>query len=278
MIRREYGDWDATQYYDSDEYFRSYLNVISQEVRIASTGTGPARLGGRRFYSDQNLRENFYSDFTDAAGIGGIVLTKYGQNANSFGEFGQVNYQFNDAFKATLGVREDHETRELVNLNTGFLTGPPIPSFTGSLNPPSTTSNLPSGKFELDYTPAAGTLIYESISRGVKSGRLHRAQHHDRASADPFEPEKLTAYEIGVKSDSPGRCAWTRRCSTTATRISRFWARCSTYASDSYIGRFVNADSRISGGEVEVEWRPLGRACPSRNTPDLPRATTPARC
>jgi iron complex outermembrane recepter protein len=29
------------------------------------------------------------------------------------------------------------------------------------------------------------------------------------------------------------------------------------YGSDSYIGRFVNADSRISGGEVELEWRPL---------------------
>src|SRR5665213_4311250 len=28
MIRREYSDWDSTQYYDSDEYFRSDLNVF----------------------------------------------------------------------------------------------------------------------------------------------------------------------------------------------------------------------------------------------------------
>jgi hypothetical protein len=41
MIRREYSDWDATQYYDSDEYFRSNLDVFSQELRIASTGPGP---------------------------------------------------------------------------------------------------------------------------------------------------------------------------------------------------------------------------------------------
>ena len=28
-------------------------------------------------------------------------------------------------------------------------------------------------------------------------------------------------------------------------------------ASQSYVGRFVNANSRIAGGEVEVEWRPI---------------------
>src|SRR5271155_3912600 len=106
MIRREYSDWDATQYYDSDEYFRSYFDVISEEARIASTGTGPFSWVGGVFYSDQRLQENFYSDFSDAANIVGIVLTKYDQNANSFGEFGQIDYKFNDAVKATLGVRE----------------------------------------------------------------------------------------------------------------------------------------------------------------------------
>ncbi len=28
-------------------------------------------------------------------------------------------------------------------------------------------------------------------------------------------------------------------------------------ASQSFIGRFVNANSRISGGEMDLEWRPL---------------------
>ena len=74
-----------------------------------------------------------------------------------------------DALKGTFGVREDHETRELIGLNTGFLI-PSIPSFTGGALGGSTTSNLPSGKIELDYKPVADTLIYWSISRGVKSG------------------------------------------------------------------------------------------------------------
>jgi iron complex outermembrane recepter protein len=258
MIRREYSDWDATQYYDSDEYFRSYLNVISEEARIASTGSGPLSWVAGVFYSDQRLEENFYSDFSDAAGIGGIVLTKYGQNANSIGEFGQADYRFNDAFKVTLGVREDHETRELVNLNTGFLTGPPIPTFTGVLNPPSTTSNLPSGKFELDYTPVAGTMVYESISRGVKSGGFTAHNTVSAPAVDPFKPERLTAYEVGVKSDLTQTLRVDAAAFYYRYRDQQLLGKIYDAASDSYIGQFVNANSRISGGEIEVEWRPFG--------------------
>jgi iron complex outermembrane receptor protein len=275
MIRREYSDWDASQYYDSDEYFRSDLNVISQEVRVASTGSGPLGWVGGVFYSDQDLHEKFYSDFTDAQGIGGIALTTYEQKANSFGEFGQVNYRFNDALKGTLGVREDHETRELIGLNTGFLV-PAVPSFTGGALNHSITSNLPSGKVELDYTPVDKTLVYGSISRGVKSGGFTAHNTTTAPAADPFEPEKLTAYEIGVKSD--------------VTRVLRIDAAVFYYrykdqqilgkvfdtGSNSYIGRFGNADSRISGGEVDLAWQPLGGLSVSQYA-GFAEATTRAR-
>jgi outer membrane receptor protein involved in Fe transport len=216
------------------------------------------------FYSDQNLEENFYSDFSDAD-IGfppgttpDIVLTSYGQNANSFGEFGQIDYKLDDALKVVLGAREDHETRELVNLNTGVLAGPPVASFTGGvLNPPSTTSNLPSGKFEIDYTPAAGTLVYGSVSRGVKSGGFTAHNTVSAPAADPFKPERLTAYEVGIKSD----ITQTLRLNTAVFyyryRDQQILGKIFDAGSDSYIGEFVNANSRISGGEAQLEWRPV---------------------
>jgi iron complex outermembrane receptor protein len=263
MIRREYSDWDATRYYDSDEYFRSNLQVVSQELRIASTGSGPLGWVGGVFYSDQNLDENFFSDFSDA-NIGfpagttpQIVLTKYGQKANSFGEFGQVNYRFNDVLKGTLGVREDHETRELVNLNTGVLAGPPIPSFTGGALNRSITSNLPSGKIELDYTPVDKTLIYWSISRGVKSGGFTAHNTTTAPAVDAFEPEKLTAYEIGVKSDVAGTVRIDAAVFFYRYKDQQILGKVFDNTSQSYIGRFGNADSRISGGEVELDWQPL---------------------
>jgi outer membrane receptor protein involved in Fe transport len=257
LIRREYGDWDATQYYDSDEFFDSDLDVFSQEVRIASTGSGPLGWVGGVFYSDQDLKEEFFSDFTDAAGIGGIALTKYEQVANSVGVFGQSSYQFTDVLKGTLGVREDHETRELLNLNTGFLL-PALPSFTGgAVNPPSATSNLPSGKIELDYTPSAGTLLYESISRGVKSGGFTA---HNTVTADaalPFEPEKLSAFEVGTKSDVARTLRLDAALFYYRYKDQQILGKVFDPLSGSYIGRFVNADSRISGGELELDWLPL---------------------
>jgi len=262
MIRREYGDWDATQYYDSDEYFHSDLDVFSEELRIASNGAGPFGWVGGVFYSNQNLTENFYSDFTDAdiglpAGTD-IIATSYNQNAHSIGEFGQVNYRFNDVVKATLGVREDHETRELSGLNTGVLVGIDLPSFTGgAVAPQTTTSNLPSGKFELDETPTEGTLIYESISRGVKSGGFTAHNTTSGASAEAFEPEKLTAYEVGIKSDVTRTLRVDASLFVYRYRDQQILGKVLDELSGSYIGRFVNANSRLNGGELEVEWHPL---------------------
>jgi len=256
LIRREYGDWDATQYYDSDEFFNSDIDVFSEELRIASTASGPLSWVGGVFYSDQDLKEDFYSDFS-ATGIGGIALTKYQQVANAVGVFAQSSYQFTDVLKGTLGVREDHETRELLNLNTGFLL-PALPSFTGGpLNPPSATSNLPSGKVELDYTPAPGTLLYGSISRGVKSGGFTAHNTTAAVAALPFEPEKLTAFEVGTKADVGRTLRLDAALFYYRYKDQQILGKVLDPISDSFIGIFVNADSRISGGEVELDWLPV---------------------
>jgi iron complex outermembrane recepter protein len=252
LIRREYADWDATQFDDSDEYLNSDVDVFSQELRLAGNH-GPFGWVAGVFYSNEDLRENFYSDLTDR--LGGIAVTTYEQVANSVGVFAQGNYQITDTLKATLGVREDHESRELIGLNTAFVPGPS--SLTGGALGGSITSNLPSGKAELDYQPVSGTLIYASISRGVKSGGFTAHNTVTAPSADPFEPEKLTAYEVGVKSD----VTRTLRVNTSVFyyryKDQQILGKVFDDASQSFIGRFVNANSRISGGEMDLEWRPL---------------------
>ena len=252
LIRREYADWDATQFDDSDEYLNSDLDVFSQELRLAGNSGRFGWVSGI-FYSHEDLRENFYSDLTDR--LGGIAVTTYEQVANSLGVFAQGNYQLTDTLKATLGVREDHESRELIGLNTAFLPG--APSLTGGALGGAITSNLPSGKAELDYKPVSSTLLYASISRGVKSGGFTAHNTVTAPAADPFEPEKLTAYEIGVKSD----VTRTLRVDTSVFyyryKDQQILGKVFDDASQSFIGRFVNAKSRISGGEMDLEWRPL---------------------
>jgi outer membrane receptor protein involved in Fe transport len=154
-------------------------------------------------------------------------------------------------------VREDHEIRELKGLNTGVVVGPPIPSFTGTDGlGASTTSNLPSGKVELDYHPVADTLFYYSISRGVKSGGFTAHNTTTAPAVDPFEPEKLTAFEVGSKTDLSNRLRLDAAAFYYRYRDQQILGKVFDAVSQSYIGRFVNADSRISGAEVELEWRP----------------------
>jgi iron complex outermembrane recepter protein len=252
LIRREYADWDATQFADSDEYLNSDFNVFSQELRLASTGSGRLQWVAGVYYSNEDLHEDFYSDLTDR--LGGIALTTYEQVANSVGVFAQGNYQISEAWRFTLGVREDHESRELIGLNTSFLPG--VPSFTGGALGGSITSNLPSGKIALDYKPVADTLIYGSISRGVKSGGFTAHNTLSAPAADPFEPEKLTAYEIGVKSDVTRTLRVNSSVFYYRYKDQQILGKVFDEASQSYIGRFVNADAHISGGELEIEWRP----------------------
>ena len=252
LIRREYADWDATQFDDSDEYFKSDLDVFSQELRLAGN-QGPFGWVAGVFYSHEDLHEDFYSDLTDR--LGGIAVTTYEQAANSLGVFAQGNYQFTDTLKATLGVREVHESRELIGLNTAFVPG--VPSLTGGALGGAITSNLPSGKAELDYKPVSSTLFYGSISRGVKSGGFTAHNTTTAPAADPFEPERLTAFEVGVKSD----ITRTLRLDTSVFyyryRDQQILGKVFDDASQSFIGRFVNANSRINGGEMDLEWRPL---------------------
>jgi iron complex outermembrane recepter protein len=252
LIRREYADWDATQFDDSDEYLNSDLDVFSQELRMAGNNGRFGWVAGV-FYSNEDLREDFYSDLTDR--LGGIAVTTYEQVANSVGLFAQGNYQITDSLKATLGVREDHESRELIGLNTAFLPGPP--SLTGGALGGSITSNLPSGKAELDYKPVSSTLLYASISRGVKSGGFTAHNTVTAPSADPFEPERLTAYEIGVKSDLTRTLRVDSSVFYYRYRDQQILGKVFDDVSQSFIGRFVNANSRISGGEMDLEWRPL---------------------
>jgi iron complex outermembrane recepter protein len=253
LIRREYADWDATQFDDSDEYLNSDFNVFSEELRLASVGSGALQWVAGVFYSNEDLHEDFDSDLTDR--LGGIAVTTYEQVANSVGVFAQGNYQITDQLRATLGVREDHETRELKGLNTSFLPG--VPSFTGGALNGSTTSNLPSGKFELDYTPIAGTMIYAGVSRGVKSGGFTAHNTLSAPAADPFEPEKLTAYEIGLKSDLTRTLRVDASVFDYQYKDQQILGKVFDEVSQSFIGRFVNANSRLNGGEVDLQWRPM---------------------
>ena len=246
FVRREFVDWDATQYDESDVYFHDDVAVFSQEVRLASTGNGPFGWVAGAYFATDSLTENFFGDFT--AIYGASALTNYKQDSHSLGVFAQGSYQFTDRLKGILGVRPDRETRDMIGLETVF--GGAVAS--GPTNQSISNTDV-SGKAELDFELVKDTLLYGSISRGIKSGGF--TAHNLTAASPPFAPEKLLAYEVGVKSDI------TRALRVNASVfyydytdqqvLSKF------LTNTGYIGSFINAPkSRIDGGELSLDWVP----------------------
>ncbi len=274
FTRRELGDWDGTQYVESDIYFHDNVKVFSQELRVASTGTGPLGWVGGAYYSDEKLHENFYGDFSQR--LGGAALTEYGQHGQSLGIFGQGNYRFTDRLKGILGLRYEHEKRDLEGLSTLFAVGNP-PDFTdiaSASNPGGLTFNLNggpqnrtlsssdvSGKLGLEFKLDTHALLYATISRGVKSGGFtaHNTTTPNPTILDSFKPEKLTAYEVGAKVDLGGALRLDASLFHYDYRDQQVLSKYFDTTSQSYVGLFINAPkSKIDGGEVELTWAPGG--------------------
>jgi iron complex outermembrane recepter protein len=271
LTRRELNDWDATSYYESDVYFQSDAKSFSQEVRVASRqGSSLDWLAGV-YYADDKLHEQFNNDF--AQRLLGAARTEYGQSGKTIGVFEQTNYKFTDKLKGILGLRYEHETRELDGLTTLFAVGDP-PNFAdvaSASNPTGLTFNLSggaqsrslsnsdlSGKIGLEYQIAQHSLGYVSISRGTKSGGFTAHNTLTPGAVDPFKPEKLTSFEVGVKSDFSDKLRLNAAAFHYEYRDQQILSKIFDPVSQSFVGRFINAPkSRIDGVEVELEWHPV---------------------
>ncbi len=261
LIRRELGDWDASDYVESDVFFHDNIKVFSEEAHLASTGAGPFGWVAGAYYSDEKLHESFYSDFIQR--LGGAADTDYEQDGKTFGIFGQGNYQFTDSLKGILGLRYEHETLDLKNLATLFsLTDPPVFDTTAiplatALNRSLTDSDV-SGKVGLEWQIAPRDLVYFSISRGVKSGGFTAHNTLDQAAVDPFQAEKLLSFEAGIKADLTSTFRLNAAAFHYEYRDQQILSKIFDSVSQSYIGRFINAPkSKIDGVEAELAWRPL---------------------
>jgi iron complex outermembrane recepter protein len=261
LERREFGDWDASQYHESDEFFRSTAKVFSEEARLASTGTGPLGWVGGVYYSNEKLHEDFYGDFYQR--LGGAALTDYEQDGKSLGVFGQASYRFSDRLKGILGLRYEHETRELKDLSTLFAIGDPVNfgaafNLSGGNQSRSLSNSDVSGKAGLEYQLAERALLYGNISRGVKSGGFTAHNTLTGAAVDPFKPETLLAYELGIKADVTSTLRLNAAAFYYDYKDQQILSKFFDVVSQSPVGRFINAPkSRIDGVEVELEWRPV---------------------
>jgi len=229
---------------------------FTQEFQLASGKSSPLQwilglfyLDAKAGYSPFDLRGQVFGlDPTLAAiGANGQYITDE-QKTKSYAVFGQATYALTDRLNITAGARYSIDKR---NLDYDFsFTAPAAP---GGLIPVASgtkkkTFKEPTWRLALDYELADHVLLYGSYSRGFKSGVYNLT-----SPLDPVvEPEKLDAYEIGVKSELFDR--------TLRLNVAGFYYKYSNIQLTIIKGgaqTLINAaKAEVKGAEAEFQWAP----------------------
>ncbi len=250
--RQELGDWDGTSVNNSDVFWKDKARIFSQELRLASNRPGPLNWVAGAYYADERLDEDWYTDFTRDYGV--ITRTKYKQQGRTEALFGQADYALAPGLKGILGLRQEHETRGVHDFSTSTTPVAAFASVAGAHE--SLASNDTSGKIGLEYVPARGNLLYASISRGTKSGGITAHNTFNEFALTPFQPERLTSYEAGFKSDLSSSLRVNGAVFHYDYRDQQF-QDVTTGPSGALIGKIINIPkSAVDGGEVELQWVP----------------------
>jgi len=189
----------------------------SQELRLATNGTGPFKMQTGLYY----FRENGVLNYTQLNSPVGTTNTfQFQQNpvkAESYAAFGQASYAVLAGLRLTAGVRYSHDDKSRIGQNVACAGVVCTPA---ELNPaitPGVTVNnaqIKSGKVTwragVEYDLNNRTLLYGTVSSGYKAGGFNGGCQSGTpgctggtqriANALYYQPETLTAYEVGLKT------------------------------------------------------------------------------
>lgn len=202
-------DLDGTSY-DVLRRFNSYEGEsFSQEFRLQSEGDNAVDWTAGIFYADDEITQ-FNSiqagadgQYTNPAGevIGLLPPIPAGFRINennrifktkSKAVFGEAVWHIDEQWDVTLGGRYTRDTID----NTSF----GVVAFEGAVSDSQGSASFTnfSPKFVVKYAPTDEFNVYASASQGYKAGGVDFLRANGIST---FEPEELTSYELGFKSE-----------------------------------------------------------------------------
>jgi iron complex outermembrane receptor protein len=198
------------------ENFRGDYVQDSHELRLATNGNGPvsAQAGLYYFREESNLVYAFRD--LELTGLPPYyVFPTSPTTAHSKAVFGQATWRVQDALRLTAGVRHTSDQKSRIG-STNFQQAATFNPATDLklLNAAALETGKTTWRLGADYDLAPGTMAYASAATGYKAGGFNdgclagsRALGIDcpAAVAVPaatlfYQPENVTAYEIGLKS------------------------------------------------------------------------------
>ncbi|MEW9274189.1 TonB-dependent receptor [Gluconobacter oxydans] len=193
----EYTDQDGTSRSEADTYRTISANAFTQELRLGSSNPD-SRLQWvvGAFYQRSRMKQRFFFDYTDYAARGYMMATSFTMNQESTSEFGHISYRLPHNVTLFAGLLHEIDDRSLPGL-TSEIFGGKTTAFHGE----STASAQFAGQVGVSWQATKSTLVYYKMSKGFKPGGFSANNTQIQAQLDPFGPETVLTYELGVKSD-----------------------------------------------------------------------------
>jgi len=161
---------------------RDYTRQVSEEFRLASTGSGPLQWLAGYYYQDLQSEWDMWSINPQAGPIADIYVDYMPQTILQNAAFGNISWDFPDGLKASVGARWYHYSYNQRNTEWGDFTplgfdnltsttGPTVAGNTAPFN--TNASNSASGtnpRFNLTWQIDPDHMVYGTVAKGFRLG------------------------------------------------------------------------------------------------------------
>ncbi|MCR8922829.1 TonB-dependent receptor [Dasania sp. GY-MA-18] len=262
------GGPDAYLWYDA----AADVEQFSQELRLNGESEGLKWQAGLYYLNIDGV----YSSQINIPSFGGNPKNDYTLSTESYSIFGQIEYDLTDSLLLTAGLRWTDDEKEFditsqclettlqaakdvfgpnsVGPGTGVdcaylesFGADVVLTLPGEQNFERHDEDY-SGKLQLDYRMVDDVLLYAGVSRGMKGGGFTAPL--DGLLAEPamsYEPEILTSYEIGIKSEW-----WDGKVRLNASAFQYDYEDYQGFVFVGLTSVVVNNDATVTGGEIEL--------------------------
>lgn len=210
-------DIDASPNVAADNFTFNDVENFSQEIRLTSDDSFPFTWIAGFNYAKTDVEWFQTIDLSDLFGI--PTSNGANQETESWAFFGHVTVPLSDEFEFIGGLRFTNEERDwegatfigtFRNLSEAFASGAPTlsqlplppgaPGAGGPLDfPNKQTEENVDFQAVLKYTPNDDTMYYLRVSEAFRSGGFSSAVIFAQDALEPYKPEDLLAYEVGMK-------------------------------------------------------------------------------
>jgi iron complex outermembrane receptor protein len=210
LNRQNMFDPDGTPFDSLNSDLITKSHYLSQELQLIGTGKTFNWLAGAYFGAERGSEGG--DNTILPALLGPLNPAQFAADVKNttYALFTQATWEFVPTWRVTAGVRYSWDDREIISNNTQGSDGCVIPAPGVELSPPGASLcpqkfenwfSAPSWLISVDHQFTDQIMGYAKESHGYRSGGENFRGANTPESFRPFQPELVTEYEVGAKTE-----------------------------------------------------------------------------